>query len=117
MLQFTAAGENNQVQLLRFPFRYISAPTDALAPDVDIDFVQHRHGLSRQREQGRTVNPLACRHERTQGFLRVGRSDDIERSDQSQGADVVYRLTGGPIFADTAWVVGEHGDGWRFGRS
>ena len=96
MLQFAPAGKQNEIELARFLLRDVAAAEHAFAPRVHVDFVQDRHRLTREREQGRAVDALQRGDEGARGFLGIGGTNDIELRNDAQAATVSTGSCVGP---------------------
>ena len=110
MLQFAAARKNDEIEFPAFALRDVTAARHAFAPRLHIDLVQHRHGLPGEREQGRAVDALRRGDERSGGFFRISRANDIELRHDAQAAHGLDRLVRRAIFAHADRVVRENVD-------
>src|SRR3984893_15344662 len=81
-----------------------------LATRGKIDIVQHRHGLPSEREECRSISSLYRSHKRGRGFLRIGRTNDIDLWHDPHRADCFDWFMRGSIFADTDGIVRENVD-------
>ena len=67
--------------------------------------VEHRHGLAREREQGRAVGALQRGGKGAGGLLGIRGTDDVEVRDHAQAGDGFDGLVGRAILAHADGIV------------
>ena len=108
MLQFAAAREDDQIEVAAFPFRDVTATQHSFATQFWINVVQYWNGLTREREQSRSIGPLHRRCKCACGFFRVSRPNHVDVRNQANGADGLDRFMRRAVLADADRVVGKN---------
>src|SRR5207245_10642248 len=78
MLQLATARHNDQIEFAVFLLRDITASRDAFASRLNVDIVQNRNDLTRERKKCWPIDSLHGSGKGTGGFFWIGRPNYVD---------------------------------------
>ena len=111
VLEFAAAGEEDEFQCGGFFFGNVAALQNTLAAGGDGDAVLRWQILAREHEHRRAVGLLEGGGKGSSGLLGVGRTDNIQAGNRAQGSYGLDGFVGRAVFSNAHGVVGENVNG------